>query len=131
MGMYTEFHFNSRLKKDTPKEVIQVLRCMLDADKDGETELSKIPDHELFKTDRWACMLRMASYYFDADTHSTLRFDTIADQYFLCVRCNLKNYDSEIEKFIDWIKPYLDKYEGNFLGFYRYEETETPTLIYY
>jgi len=26
--------------------------------------------------------------------------------------------------------PYLYKYEGNFLGFYRCEENEEPTLIY-
>ena len=72
----------------------------------------------------------MDSYYFDADTHSTLRFDDISDSYRLCIRCNLKNYSDEIQKFIDWIIPFLDKYEGEFLGFYRYEETEVPTLVY-
>ena len=55
--------------KDTPKEVIEVLRCMLDADKDWEVEPSKIPDHELFKTGCWSAMLRMDSYYYDADAH--------------------------------------------------------------
>lgn len=77
-------------------------------------------------------MLCMDSYYFDADTISTLRFDDIGNSFYLCIRTNLKNYDSEIEHFIDWIMPYLDKYEtGQFLGFYRYEEDEQPTLIFY
>lgn len=75
-------------------------------------------------------MLRCDSYYFDADTHSTLRFDDISDSYYLCIRTNLKNYGQEIRHFVDWIMPYLDKFEGEFLGFSRYEETEEPTLIY-
>ena len=75
-------------------------------------------------------MLRMDSYYFSADTNSTLRFDDISNAYYLCIRTNLKNYDNEITEFIDWIKPYLNKLDGDFLGFSRYEETEIPNLIY-
>lgn len=40
------------------------------------------------------------------------------------------HYNSEIQLFIDWISPYLNKNKGYSLGFYRYEETENPTLIY-
>jgi hypothetical protein len=128
MGMYTEFHFNSKLQEEVPQEVIHILYYMLSSE--VEDAVPVVPEHPLFDTTRWPVMLRMSSYYFDADTNSTLRFDDIAEQYYICIRCNLKNYDSEIEKFIDWIDPYLDKYEGEFLGFYRYEETEVPTLIY-
>ncbi len=125
MGMYTEFHFNSELKKDN-QEIIDILKYML-----GEIkEKPNLPEHKLFQTDGWSCMLRSDSYYFDEDTHSTLKRNGY-DECYLCIRCNLKNYDSEIEKFIDWISPYLEKSEGEFLGFYRYEETEIPTLIYY
>lgn len=128
MGMYTELHFNSELKKTTPVEVLDVLGYMLG---EREEKPSDLPEHPLFGTERWQIMLRMDSYYFDADTHSTMRFDEISETFYLCIRCNLKNYDSEIEHFIDWIMPHLDKYDGNFLGFYRYEEDEEPTLIYY
>lgn len=127
MGMYTEFHFNVELKKDVPKEVVDALNIMLHSDKGRHDNL---PDHSLFQTDRWWCMLRMDSYYFNADTHSTLRFDNISNAYILCIRCNVKNYNSEIEKFVDWIKPHLADFKGDFLGFSRYEEIETPTLIY-
>ena len=128
MGMYTEFHFNASLKKGTPEGVLNVLRYMVG---DIEDRPQNLPDHDLFKTQRWWLMLVCNSYYFDADTHSTLRFDDINDSHYLCVRSNLKNYDSEIEKFCDWIMPYLDKFPGDFLGFSRYEETEVPNLIYY
>lgn len=125
MGMYTEFHFNSALREDVPVEVLEVLKYML-----GEREdKPATPADPLFNTERWRYMLQSDSYYFDADTHSTLRHDWQGSWY-LCIRCNLKNYCSEIEKFVAWIRPYLDKHKGDFLGFYRYEEDEHPTLIY-
>jgi len=127
MGMYTELHFNTELKEDTPKEVIDILKYMVSDNPPDKPP--KLPKHELFETPRWEIMLRCDSYYFDADTHSTLRFDDIGGSHYLCIRTNLKNYDSEIEKFIDWIDPYSDSYIGDFMGFYRYEETEDPTII--
>ena len=75
MGMYTELHFNAELRKDVPQEVLNVLSYMLDSDKDRPA----LPDHPLFRTQRWLFMLTCDSYYFDADTHSTLRFDEIFD----------------------------------------------------
>lgn len=125
MGMYTEFHFNSELKADTPDNVIKTLQVML-----GEEIGVKLPEHPLFGDTRWRFMLICDSYYFDADTYSTLRYDDIARAYFLCIRSNFKNYSDEIKLFIDWITPYLDKEPGEFLGFYRYKKDNNPTLIY-
>jgi len=126
MGMYTEIHFNSELKENLDKNVIDILQYMLNHSEDKPP----LPDHEFFKCSRWDMLFMCDSYYFDADTHSTLRFDDISNAYYLCIRSNLKNYDDEIEKFIDWIQPYLEKFKDDFLGFYRYEESEQPTLIY-
>jgi hypothetical protein len=126
MGMYTELHYNVELQKDTPQDVLAMLAFMV-RDRDDEPALL---DHPLFACERWRYLFTMDSYYFAADTHSTLRLDDISKQYYLCVRSNLKNYDDEIAKFVDWIDPYVDAYPGDFLGFFRYEETETPTLIY-
>lgn len=129
MGMYTELHFNVELAEDVPGDVIDILKFMVG---DSEEEPKKLPRHKLFESTRWRFMLRTDSYYFPADTHSTLRYDDIGKSYYLCIRTNLKNYDSEIEKFISWIDPYIDIYtqQGDFLGFYRYEEDNEPTLIY-
>lgn len=127
MGMYTEIHFNAELKRDTPEDVLSVLRYMVG----GAVIPARMPDHPLFSTSRWAYMLTCDSYYFAADSRSTLRGDDIAGCFFLCVRSNLKNYEAEIEKFIDWITPYVDAGDGDFLGFLRYEETEWPTLIHH
>jgi hypothetical protein len=127
MGMYTEFHFNVELKEDTPKKVINILKKMV---KDNDIVIHNLPEHDFFKTSRWEWMLCSDSYYFDADTHSTIREDA-SNTHYLCVRCNLKNYDNEIELFLNWINKYLAYYGGEFLGFYRYEEDDIPTLINY
>ena len=125
MGMYTEFHFNAEVRGSSPASVIEILKFMVDG---TVSEPEEKPCHPLFRTDRWEGMLRCDSYYFAADTNSTFRYDTISKAYFLCVRCNFKNYDDEIQKFIDWIKPYIVAEEGDFLGFYRYEERQQPSL---
>lgn len=126
MGMYTEFHFNARLRKDVPDDVLAILKGMVQ----GEDEAPETtPAHPLFATDRWEYMLQCDSYYFAADTRSTLRFDEIGGFHALCIRCNLKNYDGEIQKFIDWIMPYIDEHD-EMLGFYRYEESKQPTLVF-
>ena len=127
MGMYTEFHFNSRLKTDTPPEVIEILKFMTS----DRAKPEVLPEHPLFECDRWVWMLKCTSYYFDQITHSVVERDEVNNDYYLSIRCDLKNYDGEIEKFCDWIEPYLDKIPGEFLGFSRYEEIKDPTLIYY
>ncbi|MDO7204281.1 hypothetical protein Q5M85_09125 [Paraclostridium bifermentans] len=42
----------------------------------------------------------------------------------------MKNYDNEIDKFIDWIKPYVEGSWYKFLGYKRNEENKEPKLIY-
>jgi hypothetical protein len=128
MGTYTEFHFNVRLCEDTPKRIINLLKDMIYGDR--EYKEIKTPSHPLFtNSQRWYGMLTCDSYYFAADTISTLRFDDLAKQYFLCIRCNLKNYDDEIENFIDWIDPYVEAKSRSFLGFSRPENSEEPIII--
>lgn len=123
MGMYTELVCAFELKKDTPKEIVDILKYMVD---EGEEPVEN-PNHPLFETDRWHFMLTSNSYYFDGDTTSTVRKDHIAET-IVTIRCNLKNYDDEIEKFIDWIKPYSNT--RGFIGYKRYEQDEHPELIY-
>lgn len=130
MGMYTEFHFNVKLIKGIPEEVLNTLNYML-LPMNEQSGLASLPEHPLFQTARWTHMLKMDSYYFDSDTHSTLRLDKSSVNYYLNIRCNLKNYSQEIQKFLAWILPSCGCFGGEFLGFYRYEEMDTPVLIFY
>jgi hypothetical protein len=125
MGMYTELVMACGLQKNVPEEVIETLKYMI-----GDTVyLPTVPIHALFETDRWKHMLRSDSYYFDGDTNSTLNYDDISEAYQLTIRCNLKNYCDEIQHFLNWIYP--NTYTRGFVGYYRYEESENPTLIYF
>jgi hypothetical protein len=129
MGMYTELVFACELKKCTPKKIISVLEYMTGKNKE---EPLILPEHDLFGETRWRFMLQSDSYYFDGDTHSTIRFDKISKSYYLTIRCNVKNYNDEIELFLKWIKPYVEVIEDypEFKGYYMYEEEEKPNLIY-
>jgi hypothetical protein len=123
MGMYTELVCAFELKENTPNQIINTLEYMT-----GQLdEIENIPSHELFKCERWRFMLQSDSYYFDGDTHSTIRKDLFGSWY-VTIRCNLKNYDNEIEKFIDWIKPY--SCSTGFIGYKRCEKAEEPDLIF-
>lgn len=128
MGMYTELHFNAELVRDVPPNVIDVLRLMTGV-ADHEPTPSPLPDHALFRTQRWSGMLLCSSYYFPLSVATSVDFDDIAKRYYLRVRCNLKDYDGEIDHFLDWIRPYVDA-DDECLGYYRYEEDPHPTLIY-
>lgn len=123
MGMYTELVLGVELTSEPT--VIDTLRRMLDSD--AKNKVVTI-GHPLFSTSRWAYMLLCDSYYFDGQADSRLVYDAHLKSYYLNVRCNLKNYDNEIELFLDWLCPYI-RTEG-FLGYSRYEEDNNPTLIY-
>lgn len=129
MGMYTLLSLGVEFKKDTPKEIIETIQFMVDGNAD---ELSPGLAHPLFMCDRWGFMLRCDSYYFDWQTKWTVTKDYLygidEPMIYLTGNSNLKNYDGEIDNFLNWIAPYL-KTEG-FLGFKQYEEQQYPTLIF-
>jgi hypothetical protein len=125
MGMYTAFHLTVELKPNTPQEVIETLRCMVN----GGALVDGAPVHPLFGDTRWRFMLQCDSYYFPAETHSVLVHGRTARTYFLTVLCNFRNYGNEIALFLDWLKPYIC--EGrDWIGYHWYEEADEPVSIY-
>ncbi len=123
MGMYTELNIAVELVNDS--EVLDILKYMLTTSEDA-TKPNHIPYHPLFNTARWRYMLQSDSFYFSGQASSQL-FKHL-DYYYLNVRCNLKNYEDEIEEFLNWLAPYIKDY--GFIGYMRYEEDEYPTLIF-
>lgn len=123
MGMYTEFVISTQIKNK--KEVVEILRYMT-----GQIDkCPDLPNHVLFKTPRWICLFRMSSYYFVPRNLNLFEYDDISDSWCLISRSDLKNYDNEIELFIDWIKPYLED-KNQMFAYSRYEETREPTIYY-
>lgn len=129
MGMYTQLRLTIELPVGIDDEDLEILHFMM-----GELErLPEIPEHPFFQCGRWTFLFRCDSYYFPADTHCILRFDDIGTRWYLNVQSNLKNYDGEIRKFLDWIAPKIkdEMYDQEFCGFYQYEEDAMPTLLFY
>jgi len=123
MGMYTEFVMTARIK-DVP-EVVAVLKYMA-----GQSdEKPALPDHPLFLAPRWDMLFRCSSYYFVPLSVAKFEYDDIGKYWCLISYASIKNYDQEIEKFIDWIKPYVDN-DDTMFGYSRYEEMREPTIYY-
>lgn len=121
MGMYTQLTLAVELKKD--KEMLDILNKMIKMD---YSELTLLSAHPLFECPRVSCIFHCGSYYFNAEPFVKLVDNEIRTTLTTCF--NLKNYDDEIQKFLDWLCPYIET-EG-YIGTYRYEEEFEPTNIY-
>jgi len=119
MGMYTEIFINTDLKEGTPDSVIAVLKAICDKDQHNPV----LSDHP----DRWFLLFNNGSYYTPCTSVAALTYDENGNNYSLLGKGDIKNYDNEIEKFFEWIKPWCD---DEFIGYLRYEESIEPTLFY-
>tara|TARA_R110001592_G_scaffold362439_1_gene676218 strand:- start:196 stop:588 length:393 start_codon:yes stop_codon:yes gene_type:complete len=126
MGMYTELIFGADLKKDTHENVIEALKYMI-----GDTE-EKPKDFPL-PDGRCEWLFRGSSCYFGVNSPvSKMWKDDIGENWVLSTRSNIKNYEGEIEAFLDWIKPYIDGGSGyrDMYAIVTYEEAEAPNIYY-
>lgn len=125
MGMYTEIYVNVDLKRETPDNVLQVLKAMcgqLDPEKEEEV-LKGLPD-------RWLGLFYNGSYYVPSTSCRFLQFDPFSHHWSLLGKGDIKNYGQEIEAFFEWIMPWIRATPGEFIGYKRYEEDLTPKLYF-
>ena len=130
MGMYTEFFYRAKLIEDVDPRVIELLQWKFGC---GKTVSYVLPDDEFFLCQRWNMLFRGTSAYFPESGLGSIRRSGWGEppgQWLLVVHSSIKNYDHEIEKFCDWIDPYVDAAGDGFLGYSLYEEAENPTLIW-
>ena len=127
MGMYTEIIFGAGLKRNLSEEIVDIIKRMIS----GEA-YKDVPNHPYFKSERSWLLCSGGSYYFPGTIEPKFWYDNISKQWYLHFRTNIKNYDSEIEKFLDWIKPYIEDGCGrkNFYAIVTYEEDDEPTIYY-
>ena len=123
MGMYTEIYINVDLKRDAPDEVIEVLKAMCKTEDSDEKVLEPYPD-------RWDGLFCSGSCYTPNTSCRSLTYDGITKQWSLLGKGDIKNYGQEIQKFFEWIIPYIDGYPGDFIGYSRYEEDQKPKLYF-
>lgn len=126
MGMYTEILMRGEIRKDAPDDVRAVLRYLVRGEEKPET----LPEHPFFKCERWEYVATMNSAYLPVVSRSSLEKSGWGDSEYLYVHAQLKDYDGEIEKFFDWVDPYIDGTPDQFLGYSLYEEDEVPRLFH-
>lgn len=123
--MYTEIYVNVNLKRETPDDVLGVLMAMcgkLDPEA-SEKILEKYPS-------RWCMLFSDCSYYTPRTHCKYIQFDEISQQWSLLGKGDIKNYEQEIQQFFEWIMPWIDACEGEFIGYKRYEEGNEPQLYF-
>jgi hypothetical protein len=126
MGMYTELAINVSLKKNTPEDLINAIKYLMGQD---YKEFKK--DHALFSCERAEFICKCDSYYFQGTVAEKFIYDEGSENWNLLIWHNLKNYDNEIEEFLDFIAPWIDPDNTcPCIGHTRYEEDEYITLIY-
>lgn len=132
MGMYTELLIKVDIFRDLPENVKFILNFLFNPESENDiwdknmnirSDID-IPDHKFFKSERWTQIGRCNSFY-----HIPACCNHYEEGY-LFSRSDLKNYDNEIEYFLDWINPYIDLPEGRFIGWIWYEEFKKPEFIY-
>lgn len=129
MGMYTLFHCDLVLKKDTPADILGALAMLTDNNK-AEQEIVTIDPHPFLKCDRKRSLFHCASSYFRDNEQGRCYFNkehydfgySWQERYVLRVSSSLKNYNSEIETFCNWIEPFVEY--G--VAYSRYEESIGP-----
>ena len=123
--MYTELIFGAKLKKETPEKVINALKYIL-----GDIE-EKPKDFPLPKG-RCEWLFRCSSYYFGVNKSlCKMWLDDLDKSYHISTRSNIKNYENEIETFLNWIKPFIEDGSGEreMYAIVTYEESE-PKIYY-
>lgn len=124
MGMYTELKLHVKLCANTPRDVMDILNWLLGM---GEEKPQQMPDHPYFLCERADIVLCGGSSYFEWKQPTLTK---LADGWELKAHSSIKNYDSDYEHFLDWIKPYVcdGMLYNNTYATTLYEESETPTV---
>ena len=108
MGHYTQLKFKAILREDTPKEVTDFLTKTIVLKDVGMDDLqiynvSDVPkpklDHPFFNCTRWHMLFHCTNF------DNTL-FGSIFSDNLLEIASEFKNYEDEIDHFIDWITPF-------------------------
>jgi hypothetical protein len=125
MGMYTELIFGAKLKEKTPATIINALKFMVGDLKDKPADFPECLN---------SCdgIFKEASNYFGVDNPQAKFYISNFDKrWCISTRSNIKNYDDEIETFLEWIKPYIRSGAGerDMYAIVTYEESD-PQIYY-
>jgi len=136
MGYYTELKFKATLKENTPPEIINLLKRVIiegdlgigDAVFFSSDEVFKPEfDHKFLKCERWYMMLISNDF---GTTNGSKMFQQNG-LWIIDLHTSFKNYDQEIDHFVNWISPYIIGHKKKkYVGWWRGEEMNYQINIY-
>ena len=99
MGHQTELILNATIRDDLPLEVKKIIDYLFNR---STQEPDVLPSHNFFECRGWRLIGSSYSAY-----HIPWSVARYSDN---CIftRCDFKNRDHMIEKFLDWLLPYID-----------------------
>ena len=151
MGMYTEFIFGCELSKNTPKVCVDALDYVINGEEKKPKyenpegwEQKEFNDNYIERTtpveeiekfieeyDFYRLFCSCSYYFGAANPVRKFEWDNISKSYKISTRADLKNYSKQIEKFIEYIAPYVEHgsgYEHRIFAYVQYEEDHFPTM---
>lgn len=145
MGHYTTFQFDVELA-NPPEQVQLIISYLVGWPRTYNSPTARrlaeeMGGHEFFETEGWSETLLGRAIYGRRDPQSFFEYQTAGinpdcpTKYWeLFVHSEVKNFNHKIQKFLDWIKPYMivSKDDPQLLG-YMLDDTGrhwAPTLIY-
>lgn len=122
MGMYTSIVISARLKPSTSDAIIETISHLLN----GHIHIKDVLGDEALRNP-----LDGTSAIFP-ESASSLQPTKHPDGHTLNVVSHIKNYHSEIEGFIKWLRPHVESGHGacEWWAIVTYEEAERPTIYY-
>ncbi|WP_280502032.1 hypothetical protein [Nocardia farcinica] len=122
MGMYTEFFFRARIRKDAPPGLLDWLNQLAN---NPNAEMEPYDGHPFFACDHWESVLigRMAAYQISQPIQFRRCGENGVGRHELIVHSSSNSHGSEIEAFVGWIAPFVDALPGTFLGYSLYEDS--------
>ena len=131
MGDYTGYVFNLSLKKETPKEIIDLLNDMFYCQSFNFEEKASAFEHKFFDTYRWSIIFRCSSAYFPNWSYRAFK-ENLDGSYCLISASSTKGNQEAAALFLDWIKEWIipTTADSNLVGFSLFEYSCTPDFYY-
>ncbi len=136
MGYYTELKFKAKLKQDAPENVVNILKKVINEHNLGhdktlfksEDVFKPKLDHPFFKCERWYMLFLSTNW---DDQMQGGKFYEENGRWVLDLHTEFKNYDSEIDHFFDWIKPFIvGRKKKQYVGYWRRESMDSRCNLY-
>jgi len=120
MGAYTEVFLRTKLKCNLNSDIESVFSFLFN---NGDKP-ALIPEHAFFDCCNW--------HKFGRCSYSNFQTFSYINEGYLCSRFDVKVVDQDIDKFFDWIEPYIDKNEQDSIciGWYWSEKEPQPELVF-